>query len=613
MVLLPKSLTAELQPAPPIALVTAPPGVGKTHAVLGALADHGTRAVYATPTHELAMQIEEDLRALDVKTHYWRQGPSDEDACPQQDMVEFFRGLGYIIRWGPCKDCCKQKSCTYRRVFSCRANRSAQVLILTTWHLRRGDIWRLKALENRPLVVLDEDALSALAAPAELAVERLRSFVENLQALRTALASAADDPASAWLTRRLNKPTEGDQAALALTDIFRRAAEDVLRSCATAGRGQWRDAGAVLDQIVTNYDRALLHDDDVFFGLVRVAYDAARKKTALPNMLADLRELLTEPRPVHLSVGACRWTRRSYLPPERRILMLDATAEPSVVEGVTGRPVEVIATPPIEQKATILQIMDKLGTRAGNRRDLHREKSWTRTLASEVARRHKGESLLCITFKSDKELLQRLLDVEHGDAAVVHYGALRGLNAFENCDAGLIIGRPMPNETQLQLLAAAAFGREALNENLQSPPLEWRLHTHEMGPDTWRVRCQQYADHRWQAVWRHVVTGELMQAIGRLRPLTNDATIYVATNEPLPATLDVASVYAAEVFPAMATAIRRSDFQDRVHQYAGVMENLAAEGVEPTNKAVCDRLGLKQPNGMRYRKLAMTSAARAPP
>jgi hypothetical protein len=528
-------------------------------------------------------------------------------------MVEFFRGLGYIIRWGPCKDCCKQKSCTYRRVFSCRANRSAQVLILTTWHLRRGDIWRLKALENRPLVVLDEDALSALAAPAELAVERLRSFVENLQALRTALASAADDPASAWLTRRLNKPTEGDQAALALTDIFRRAAEDVLRSCATAGRGQWRDAGAVLDQIVTNYDRALLHDDDVFFGLVRVAYDAARKKTALPNMLADLRELLTEPRPVHLSVGACRWTRRSYLPPERRILMLDATAEPSVVEGVTGRPVEVIATPPIEQKATILQIMDKLGTRAGNRRDLHREKSWTRTLASEVARRHKGESLLCITFKSDKELLQRLLDVEHGDAAVVHYGALRGLNAFENCDAGLIIGRPMPNETQLQLLAAAAFGREALNENLQSPPLEWRLHTHEMGPDTWRVRCQQYADHRWQAVWRHVVTGELMQAIGRLRPLTNDATIYVATNEPLPATLDVASVYAAEVFPAMATAIRRSDFQDRVHQYAGVMENLAAEGVEPTNKAVCDRLGLKQPNGMRYRKLAMTSAARAPP
>ena len=613
MVLLPESLTAELQPAPPIALVTAPPGVGKTHAVLGALSDHGTRAVYAAPTHELAIQIEEDLRALDVRTHYWRRGPSDEDACPQQDMVEFFRGLGYIIRWGPCKDCYKQKECTYRCLFTCRANRSAQVLILTTWHLRRADIWRLKALENRPLVVLDEDALSALAAPAELSVDRLRNFVENLQALRTVLTDGWDDPTSAWLTRRLDKPIEGDQAALALTDIFRRAAEDVLRSCATAGRGQWREAGGVLDQIVTNYDRALLHDDDVFFGLVRVAYDAARKKTVLPNMLADLRELLTEPRPVHISIGACRWTRQSYLPPDRRILMLDATAEPIVVEGVTGRPVEVIATPPIEQKAAIFQIMDKLGTRAGNRRDLQRGRSWTRTLVTEVARRHKCQSLLCITFKSDEETLQRLLDAEHDDATVIHYGALRGLNAFGNYDAGLIIGRPMPNEAQLQLLAVAAFGREALDDNLQSPPLEWRLHAHDIGPDTWRVRCQKYADQRWQAVWRHVVTGELMQAIGRLRPLTNDAVIYVATNEPLPPTLDVVPVYAAEIFPAMATAIRRSDFQDRVHKYAGTMENLASEGLDPSNKAVCDRLGLKQSNGMRYRKLAIASAARAPP
>jgi len=603
VVLLPEPLTAELQPALPIALVTAPPGVGKTHAVLGALSDHGTRTVYAAPTHELAMQIEEDLRALDVKTHYWRQGPSDEDACPQQDLVEFFRGLGYVIRWGPCKDCYKQKSCTYRRVFTCRANRSAQVLIVTTWHLRRGDFWRLRALENRPLVVLDEDALSALAAPAELTVERLRSFVENLQALRRALDTGADDPTSAWLTQRLDKPVKGDRAALALTDIFRRAAEDVLRSCATAGRGQWRHSENVLDQIVTDYDKALLYDDDVFFGLVRAAYDAARKKTALPNMLADLRELLTESRPLHLSVGACRWTRQSYLPPERRILMLDATAEPTVVEGVTGRLVEVIETLPIEQKARIFQVMDKLGTRAGNRRDLQRERSWTRALVTEVARRHQGQSLLCITFKSDEETLGGLLDAEHGDSTVIHYGALRGLNAFENYDVGLILGRPMPNEAQIQLLAVAAFGREALDENLQSPRLEWQLYSHDIGPDTWQIRRQQYADARWQAVWRHVVTGELMQAIGRLRPLTNDATIYIVTNEPLPETLDIVPAYAGELFGAMATAIRRSDFQDRVHRYARTMENLVAEGVEPTNRAVCERLGIKECNGFRYKKL----------
>jgi superfamily II DNA or RNA helicase len=55
VVSLPESLTAELRPAAPIVLAATPTGVGKTHEALRALARHGTRAVFATPTHELAM------------------------------------------------------------------------------------------------------------------------------------------------------------------------------------------------------------------------------------------------------------------------------------------------------------------------------------------------------------------------------------------------------------------------------------------------------------------------------------------------------------------------------------------------------------------------------
>lgn len=558
------------------------------------------------------MQVQADLEALGVSTHYWRKGPTEEDECPNRDMVEFFRGLGYLIRWGPCQKCFKRRRCDYRRLFTAGANKSAQVLIMTSWHLRREDLWKLKALENRPLVVLDEDALSALAAPVELTVERLRSFLENLGVLRVAMGGT-DDPSVAWLTRRLNKPVEGDQALLAVTDIFRRAAEDILRACAVAGHGRWQESQTVLDQIITEHDQVLLGDDELFFDLVGHAYNAACRRTVLPNILADLRELLTEPRPVHLSVGACQSTRRAFLPPDREILMLDATAETIVVAGVTGREVEVIETPLMEQRATIYQIMDKVGTRSGNRRDLACEESWTRKLATEVARRHRGQELLCVTFKADEDTLQELLDAEHGSARVVHFGALRGLNAFQDFQAGLILGRPMPNEAHLQLLAVAAFGRGALDDSLQSPPLEWQLLTHEIGPDVWQVRRQQYPDERWQAVWRHVVVGELMQAVGRLRPLTNQATIYVATNEPLPDTLDIVPIYAAEIFPAMATSTRRSDFQDRVRQYGQTMEDLVAEGIEPTNRAVCERMGTKPPNGMRYRKLAMNAEARAPP
>jgi hypothetical protein len=581
-------------------LVTAPPGVGKTHAVIESLARHGTRAVYVAPTHDLAQQVQLDLQSRGVTTHYWRQGPNEEDECIKQDEVEFFRGLGYVIRFGPCMDCQKRKQCTYRKLFTSRANESAQVLIITSWHLRRDDLWGLKALRDRPLVILDEDALSAIAAPVELMVDRLQRFIENLGKLQDALADGEEDD---------DDYVDTDDA-IAMTVIFQGLAEQILRECATAGHGQWQPSSNIVGPVVTEAGALIIGDDDVFNAVVRSAYDVVRKQTSLPNMLADLRDLVIEPRPVHLSVGACRWTQQCQIPWNRHVLMLDATAEPVVVEGVLGRQVEVIDTPAIEQRATVYQIMDKIGTRAGNRRDLASDDSWTVKLARQVARRHAGQSLLCITFKYDEDQLSELLEREHGQATVIHYGALRGLNAFENYDTGLIIGRPMPNEAQLQLLAVAAFGSDALDVNLRGPPLEWKLHTHQVGPDTWTVRCQQYDDTRgprWQAVWRHVVTGELMQAIGRLRPLTNDATIYVVTNEPLPNWLDVTAVNAAEIFDGMVGSNRRTDFRGRVERYGRAMENLASAGIEPTNRAVCAKLGIKECNGFRYRKLVQQS------
>jgi hypothetical protein len=331
---------------------------------------------------------------------------------------------------------------------------------------------------------------------------------------------------------------------------------------------------------------------------------SSAKKTALPNLFASLRGLLLAPRPVHVSTGACRWTHRANIPPDRHVLLLDASAEPEVVRGVLRRPVEVIDTPPVRQQAAIFQIMDRVGTRNAARRDMADEEGWLRRLAGEVARRHRGQRLLCVTFKEDEEKLQDLLDRVHGDATVVHYGALRGLNAYGGYAAALILGRPMPNEAQIQLLAVAAFGLGTLTEDLKSPPLEWQMLSRTIGPDLWTIRHQQYDDPRWAAVWRHVVTGELMQAIGRLRPLTNRATVYVATNEPLPETLDIMAVYAGELFPAMALSGRRSDFGEKVRRYAEAMRQMQAEGLKATNSGVCQRLGLKEPNGLRYRALA---------
>lgn len=79
------------------------------------------------------------------------------------------------VEWGPCRKCFKRRRCDNRRLFCSGAKRSAQILIITTWRLRREELWGLKAMKDRPLVVLDEDSLSALAAPAALTVEPLPS------------------------------------------------------------------------------------------------------------------------------------------------------------------------------------------------------------------------------------------------------------------------------------------------------------------------------------------------------------------------------------------------------------------------------------------------------
>jgi len=566
------------------------------------------RAVYVVPTHDLARQVQADLADQGLPTHYWREGPTEEDECPEMGLVQFFRAFGYLVRLGPCMKCPKRKRCTYRKVFTSKANKASVVLIMTSWHLRRRDLWRLAATANRDLVILDEDALAALTAPVELTVPHLLGFIEKLGAVRVLLSPHIEDDSDgeifAWLTRRLRKPVEGDEALLAVTDILRRAAGDILRACAASGNGRWVRSENVLVQDVNDYDRGLLEDDDLFVRLLHCAYAVARRRKALPNLFRSLRGLLLLPRPIHLSSGACRWTHRANIPHDRHVLLLDATAEPEVVRGVLGRPVEVIDTPPIEQQATIFQIMDKVGTRNGARKDMEAEDGWIRRLATEVARRHRQDRLLCVTFKQNEDELQRWLDRQHSGATVVHYGALRGLNTFSDYGAALILGRPMPNEAEMQLLAVAAFGEGALSEDLKSPPLEWDMLTHRIGADLWTVRRQRYGHPQWEAVWRHVVTGELMQAIGRLRPLTNGATVYLATNEPLPETLEVTAVYAGEVFPAMALSGRRSDFSGKVQAYAATVRQMQAEGLKPTNSGICARLGIKEPNGLRYRTLA---------
>lgn len=495
----------------------------------------------------------------------------------------------------------------YRDVFTCHANESAQALVVTTWHLRRNDFWKLNATGDRPLVILDEDACEALAAPAEISFPALSRFVAALQSVRDLCGNPLSDKhkseTDAWLIRRLLKPVRGGEAELALTDILRRVCLELMNKCVAARDGRWHETLKV-HETLRDYDRDLLHDEKLFESLLAAAYAVAMDKVELPNIFEPLLRLARRAKPIHATTRGIQWPEVATVPSDRRIIMLDATAEPKVVEGVLGRAVQIPATPRITQQATIYQVMDHLFTRSGTRRDASGDENFIRTFARHVCRKHAQGKLLVITFMEHEETLRKYLETIHTNVTVRHYGALRGLDSFGSHDAGIIIGRPMPNVARLALLAVSAFGMDALGEKRHPPDLQWRILDHPVGRSVWRSRVQQYADPDWQAVWRHIVTGELLQAVGRLRPLSNAATIYILTCEPLPPVFGIDGVYAAELFPGMCLFGRRKDFVDGVKRYAAAMEEVAATGQPTSNANVCRHLGIKDDKGLKYKDLA---------
>ncbi len=565
----------------PALLLKAPPGLGKTYIVLDELTNlpDGLDAIYVAPTHELAKQVFTGLQERGVFAHYWRKGPDESDECPQQQLVEYFRCQGYDMKYGPCK-LCQRSHCAYREQFVSNAARCSRVLVITSWHLRRDNLWDLQSTCQRKLLILDEDAMRPLIAPVELSPTQLQNFCRDISNLHNLLNDT--------------------DITLSLADFFRESALALLAATCKAENSSWVDS----DTVLTAEQTELFSDNDCFKDLLVASYELARQQKAPPNLYGSLKGIISQPCKIRISSDNVSWFPSRQLPLWKKIITLDATAEPAIVKAVLKRPLEIIEAPKIRTAATIWQIMDKISTRSGVTRELTSQVSWTSQLIREVARRHSSQSILCVTFKRDEDAITAAFAAEGLTASVIHYGALRGLNAYQDFDVGLILGRPMPNEMELELLAVGAFGMEVLDTNLNRPPLRWALEEYNTGLDTWECRVQRYDESRWQSVWRHVVVGELMQAIGRLRPLTNPATIYVATNEPLPDDFEITGVYAGEIFPRMVLASKRNDFARSVQRYAEAWKIIEATGQKATNAAICRKLGIKKQNGQRFRKLA---------
>ncbi len=130
-----------------------------------------------------------------------------------------------------------------------------------------------------------------------------------------------------------------------------------------------------------------------------------------------------------------------------------------------------------------------------------------------------------------------------------HYGAVRGMNAWEHCPSALIVGPQSVSVEAVEDIARAfmASDPEPFVSFAASPPADWQWQTWPYRATRGRrmrdgtvqpVEVEVHPDPRCQAVLEQVREAEILQTADRVRPVFNRRTIVLMNEMVLDLTYD---------------------------------------------------------------------------
>jgi hypothetical protein len=149
-----------------------------------------------------------------------------------------------------------------------------------------------------------------------------------------------------------------------------------------------------------------------------------------------------------------------------------------------------------------------------------------------------------VLLVSYKAAIEALIDDLPAHVTTAHFGGLRGLNSFEQCETVVVMGREQPSAQAIEALTRpfAATDPEPF-----LPVGEYVLQTRGRrmrDPDAPNlVEAQVHFDPRCQAVLEQIREAEMVQAIDRVRPIFNHRKVFVLNNLPLDLTVDRAMTW----------------------------------------------------------------------
>lgn len=520
----------------PASVVQGAAGLGKTTEVLKAISKGtGTKEIYV-PTHALASEVGERLRALNtelkVKVVAGRShvGPDGNRLCKKHQAAEEIARVGGDVYGSLCalknggreQRCRHYQTCPYINQFT-----PSQVRIYPHAYL---PLQRTRLEGDVPdTAVIDESFFMSCIEILSIQVSLMRAAFLGPLSLR--LCKAIEEA----LTQC--QPLFSYLWSVGITLEECRGARNELRRAVpkmspTMGRQEQRKALRTLKPImqVAKLLAVVLREGHV-----------GRAESHGITYCAD-KQLIT----VHIKRAITRFQDEQQN--QARVLVMDANADEKLIGQFfdidTFHRIEAVRQAKVIQcrstRCSKTSLVPKRNSDPRSKRAARKRLRELEAFISDIASKHKRVLVVGpqeITGNGRIKLKPLVKVPSNVDLA--HFGAIRGIDRWKDHDALILVGRNEPAIEALEAIARCVFltDREPLgfSETWSVEDRGYRLRNGELG-----VGVVRHQDARVQAVLEQVREGESQQAIDRLRLVhtTTMKQIYILSNVVLDIDVD---------------------------------------------------------------------------
>jgi hypothetical protein len=144
--------------------------------------------------------------------------------------------------------------------------------------------------------------------------------------------------------------------------------------------------------------------------------------------------------------------------------------------------------------------------------------------ASWLYRRPNADPVLVVVPNKVRKLIEAKLP---SNVAVLHFGALRGIDAFRNVPCLIVCGRDMPPMSELELMTEALhFDNPDFKRLIRAEqwPQSERALEMARGP-AYEISCERHPDPFVAELQAQLVDAEIEQALGRARLVTRNSDV----------------------------------------------------------------------------------------